>query len=98
MEEELLHLKKEEAENSRVLMELGSQRDRMTLAIAQKLAKVRCACACLECWHYKHLHAADRFFATLFVCNISPQLCLHLFHHRCPAASVAQPSASSLLP
>ncbi len=41
MEDELLALKKEEMENSRVLMELGSLRDRMTLGITQKLAKVK---------------------------------------------------------
>lgn len=84
MEEELLHLKKEEAENSRVLMELGSQRDRMTLAIAQKLAKVRCACAWLECWHYKRLHAADRFLAALFVCN-----------NTCLSAALSAPCSST---
>jgi len=42
-EEELEALKKEEAARGKVLAELGSQRDRMSLAIAQKLAKV-CAC------------------------------------------------------
>ncbi|GFH08881.1 coiled-coil protein required for normal flagellar motility [Haematococcus lacustris] len=41
MEEELLALRKEEAERTKILMELGSQRDRVALAIAQKLAKVK---------------------------------------------------------
>ena len=40
-EEELQHLKHQESERAKVLMELGSQRDRMALAIAQKLEKVR---------------------------------------------------------
>mmetsp|Transcript_40583 Transcript_40583/g.90203 ORF Transcript_40583/g.90203 Transcript_40583/m.90203 type:complete len:924 (-) Transcript_40583:938-3709(-) len=41
MEEELAHLKKREAEHAKILMELGSQRDRVALSIAQKLAKVK---------------------------------------------------------
>ncbi|KAJ9511397.1 hypothetical protein QJQ45_029792 [Haematococcus lacustris] len=41
MMEELLALRKEEAERTKILMELGSQRDRVALAIAQKLAKVK---------------------------------------------------------
>ncbi|KAG1674725.1 hypothetical protein FOA52_013560 [Chlamydomonas sp. UWO 241] len=41
MEEELVQLKRGDVESSRVVMELGSQRDRLTLSIAQKLAKVK---------------------------------------------------------
>ena len=41
LEEELSILKAEEMERSKVLQDLGSQRDRVALAIANKLAKVR---------------------------------------------------------
>lgn len=40
MEEELRALKREEAERTKILMDLGSQRDRVALSIAQKMAKV----------------------------------------------------------
>jgi len=41
MEEELRQLKREEMENGRIILELGSQRDRLTLSIAQKMEKVK---------------------------------------------------------
>eukprot|EP00798_Chlamydomonas_sp_ICE-L_P024336 gene24336-9952_t len=41
MDEELRHLKHEEGERAKILKELASQRDRVALAIAQKLAKVK---------------------------------------------------------
>ena len=40
MEEELSDLKREEGERRAILLELGSQRDRVALSIANKLAKV----------------------------------------------------------
>lgn len=40
LEEELIHLKNEELERTKVLQDLGSQRDRIALSIANKLAKV----------------------------------------------------------
>ena len=40
LEEELIHLKNEELERTKVLQELGSQRDRIALSIANKLSKV----------------------------------------------------------
>ncbi len=39
-EDELRALRREEAERAKILMDLGSQRDRVALSIAQKLAKV----------------------------------------------------------
>jgi len=41
MEEELRALKQQEAERAKILADLGSQRDRVALSIAQKLAKVK---------------------------------------------------------
>ncbi len=41
MEEELDQLKKEETVRAKILMDLGSQRDRVALSIANKLAKVK---------------------------------------------------------
>ncbi len=41
MEAELAELRKEESERAKILLDLGSQRDRVALSIAQKLAKVK---------------------------------------------------------
>lgn len=41
MEAELAELRKEEGERAKILLDLGSQRDRVALSIAQKLAKVK---------------------------------------------------------
>ena len=41
MEEELSNLKQEEMERNKILLDLGSQRDRVALSIANKLAKVK---------------------------------------------------------
>ena len=40
LEEELSNLKQEEMERNKILLDLGSQRDRVALSIANKLAKV----------------------------------------------------------
>jgi hypothetical protein len=40
LEEELSNLKQEETERNKILLDLGSQRDRVALSIANKLAKV----------------------------------------------------------
>lgn len=50
MEEELAQMKKEEGERAKILLDLGSQRDRVALSIAQKLAKV--------CWGMQHIQTA----------------------------------------
>jgi hypothetical protein len=50
-EQELRGLKQEEAVRTRVLAELSSQRDRVALSIAQKLAKVGCVWTVVHVWH-----------------------------------------------
>ena len=52
MEEELSDLKHEEGERRAILLELGSQRDRVALSIANKLAKVCLVCGGLWGDHF----------------------------------------------